>query len=71
MARAPAEIAEQVVEATRGDTAAVRAIAEAVQSRDQQRIKSVLKESAGVDVTDEEINNALQETDDVTAYFPT
>lgn len=71
MARAPGEIAQQVSEAVQGDDQAIQEITQAIQSRDQQRIKTVLQQTAGVEVTDEEIENALSETDEVTAYWPT
>lgn len=69
MGRQPSEIAQQVATAIQGDGEATRLIAEALQSRDPERIKTVLKERAGVEVSDEEMSAALNESDEVLAYY--
>ncbi len=69
MTRSAGVIAQEAADAVKGDPEASRLISEAIDSRDPGRIKTVLRERAGLDVTDEEINAALAETDDVMPYI--
>jgi hypothetical protein len=55
------EVAKRVLEAVRGNDAAIQEISRALLSKDAAQIKRTFSQVAGVDLTDEQVETLIQD----------